>query len=76
MDENMHFGEKYGRESNQLTLEPVIFSHVLYQLSYLGMPAGAASRRQSSGFIGGRPWAVQPCSREPIFPPSLSRALR
>jgi hypothetical protein len=40
----------------------VIFSHVLYQLSYLGKAAKAANRRRSSALIVSRSGPVQPLS--------------
>ena len=40
-------GGKYGAQGRNRTTDTMIFSHVLYQLSYLGI-GRAAGRRESS----------------------------
>jgi hypothetical protein len=46
-----------GAQGRNRTTDTVIFSHVLYQLSYLGNPLARSGRR---GFIGAEVLPVQP----------------
>ena len=47
-----------GAQGRDRTTDTVIFSHVLYQLSYLGIPA----RGKSSAYRGGRAYLSSPPS--------------
>src|SRR6476620_9836782 len=58
----------YGAQGRDRTTDTVIFSHVLYQLSYLGICAREGPPKGRAGVIEARFWAVQNSEKSPFRP--------
>ena len=54
--------ENYGAQGRNRTTDTVIFSHVLYQLSYLGVRRRRAGRQSERAYRGARPPCPAPSS--------------